>query len=245
MMDYQALGELIRNSDNIVFFGGAGTSTESGIPDFRSADGLYNADTGVNVPPEEILSRDFFFAHTEDFYKFYKEHLIHPHAKPHPGHEALVHLERQGKLKAIITQNIDGLHQMAGSTNVLELHGSVHRNYCLDCRRFHSLDEVMASEGLVPRCECGGMVKPDVVLYQEGLDMQLLDRAVNYIRESDVLIVAGTSLTVQPAASLVRYYLGGRFFLINKSSTPYDSFADYVITDSFAKVMPILAGVSD
>lgn len=241
MMNTENLRSMIQSSDNIVFFGGAGTSTESGIPDFRSADGLYNADTGVQHAPEEILSRDFFFAHTEEFYTFYKKHLIHTEAKPNPAHHALVKLEQQGKLRAIITQNIDGLHQLAGSSNVLELHGSVHRNYCLKCDRYHSLEEVMASSGTVPHClACGQLVKPDVVLYQEGLDMDVLERAVSYIQQADMLIVAGTSLTVHPAAGLVRYYRGDRFILINKSTTPYDSAANVVINDSIAKILPQL-----
>lgn len=242
-MDLSHLKSIIAQSDHIVFFGGAGTSTESGIPDFRSADGLYNAETGTAIAPEEILSRDFFFSQPEMFYEYYKKHLIHTDARPNPAHEALVKLEQQGKLKAIITQNIDGLHQMAGSTNVLELHGSVHRNYCLSCNRFHGLEDIISSSETVPRClDCGGLVKPDVVLYQEGLDMDILERSISYIQKADVLIVAGTSLTVQPAASLVQYYRGEHFILINKGATPYDASAYAVISDNIGKVLPALVG---
>jgi NAD-dependent deacetylase len=238
MMDIAKLQTMVQASERIVFFGGAGTSTESGIPDFRSADGLYHTSSGMKYPPEVILSRDFFYMHTEDFYAYYKEHLIHTEAKPNPAHHALVKLEEQGKLSAIVTQNIDSLHQLAGSSNVLELHGSVHRNYCLNCDRFHSLEEVLSLPGTVPRCvDCGGLVKPDVVLYQEGLDMDVLESAIHHIQRADMLIVAGTSLTVHPAAGLVRYYRGDRFVLINKSSTPYDNKADVVIRDSIGKVL--------
>jgi len=237
-MEISKLRAMVQASDRIVFFGGAGTSTESGIPDFRSADGLYNTSTGMKYPPEVILSRDFFYMHTDDFYAYYKKHLIHTEAKPNPAHHALVKLEEQGKLSAIVTQNIDGLHQMAGSTNVLELHGSVHRNYCLKCDRFHSLEEILSMPETVPRCvDCGGLVKPDVVLYQEGLDMDVIESAISYIHHADMLIVAGTSLTVHPAAGLVRYYRGDRFVLINKSATPYDHKANMVINDSIGKVM--------
>jgi len=237
-MEISKLRAMVQASDRIVFFGGAGTSTESGIPDFRSADGLYNTSTGMKYPPEVILSRDFFYMHTDDFYAYYKKHLIHTEAKPNPVHHALVKLEEQGKLSAIVTQNIDGLHQMAGSTNVLELHGSVHRNYCLKCDRFHSLEEILSMPETVPRCvDCGGLVKPDVVLYQEGLDMDVLESAISHIHHADMLIVAVTSLTVHPAAGLVRYYRGDRFVLINKSATPYDHKANMVINDSIGKVM--------
>ncbi|WP_442603601.1 NAD-dependent protein deacylase [Paenibacillus sp. KN14-4R] len=237
-MQVSELQQIIKQSRNIVFFGGAGTSTESGIPDFRSADGLYNTNTGHNYAPEEILSHDFFVSQTEQFYEFYKGKMLHPAAQPNPAHQALFELEKRGQLKAIITQNIDGLHQLAGSTNVLELHGTVHQNYCMDCRAFYPLAYVANSSQSVPTCtQCGGIVKPDVVLYQESLDMELLQNAASYIQQADVLIVAGTSLTVQPAAGLVRYYNGDKFILINKSSTPMDRLANYVVPDRIAKVL--------
>jgi NAD-dependent deacetylase len=229
---------LVLESDNIVFFGGAGTSTESGIPDFRSAEGLYQTSVGGKYAPEEILSRDFFYSHPEEFYEFYKKKMIYPEAKPNPAHLALAELEKQGRLKAVITQNIDGLHQAAGSVNVLELHGSIHRNFCVDCHAFYPLEHILTGDSLVPRCSrCGGIVKPDVVLYQESLDFALLSQAAEYIRQADVLIVAGTSLTVQPAASLVRYYTGHKWILINRSATPYDHMANYVLRNSIAEVM--------
>ncbi|XID92309.1 NAD-dependent protein deacylase [Paenibacillaceae bacterium WGS1546] len=240
-MDFGQLKKLVAESRNVVFFGGAGTSTESGIPDFRSADGLYRAADGGRFSPEEILSRDFFLAHPADFYTFYKGKMLYPDARPNAAHYALAEMERRGQLAAVITQNIDGLHQKAGSRNVLELHGSVHRNFCMDCREACSLQDVLESKEDYPRCSrCGGIVKPDVVLYQESLDMDLLQRAADYIRRADVLIVAGTSLTVQPAAGLVRLYEGNKFVLINKSATPLDGTADYLIADSVAKVLAAL-----
>lgn len=240
-MDIQELKRIIQESPNIVFFGGAGTSTESGIPDFRSAEGLYNAGTNMKYAPEDILSRDFFRRRPEDFYSFYKSKMIYLDAMPNPAHEALVKLEQRGQLQAIITQNIDGLHQKAGSRNVLELHGSILRNHCTKCRASYDLTAVVESAGIVPMCpQCGGVIKPDVVLYQENLDMDLLERAAQYIQNADVLIVAGTSLTVQPAAGLVRLYRGDKFLLINKSATPMDRYADYVISDSIAKVLSAL-----
>jgi len=230
--------QLVSESRNIVFFGGAGTSTESGIPDFRSASGLYNTGTNEKYAPEDILSRDFFWERREDFYTFYKSKMVYTDAMPNTAHEALVRLEQRGQLKSIITQNIDGLHQKAGSQNVLELHGSIHRNRCTDCGSRYGLDTVMASEGIVPYCKkCGGLIKPEVVLYQESLDMELLDRAAHDIQQADMLIVAGTSLTVQPAAGLVRLYRGNKFILINKSSTPMDRMADLVISDSIGSVL--------
>lgn len=236
------LQDIVNESDNIVFFGGAGTSTESGIPDFRSASGLYESGKGGTYAPEEILSRDFFLQHTEAFYEFYKSKMIYRDAQPNPAHNALAELERRGKVKAVITQNIDGLHQMAGSQNVLELHGSVHRNYCMNCGEPHSLDYILESE-LVPYCRaCGGLVKPDVVLYQENLDTDVLHRSIEYISQADVLIVSGTSLTVHPAAGLVQYYQGNRFIIINKSPTPYDVRANLVIHDSAGKVLGGLIG---
>ncbi|MEI7028237.1 NAD-dependent protein deacylase [Paenibacillus sp. y28] len=234
------LGEwkrLIKDSDNIVFFGGAGTSTESGIPDFRSKAGLFQA-SGGKASPEEILSRDYFMQHTKAFYNFYTSKMIYRDARPNAGHYALAELERVGRLRAIITQNIDGLHQQAGSSNVLELHGSVHRNHCMACQRFYSLDQMLQAAGPVPHCSvCRGIIKPDVVLYQENLDFELLGQAASYIEQADVLIVAGTSLTVQPAAGLIRYYQGNKFVLINKGATSYDGRADFLISDSISAVL--------
>lgn len=236
----------IAESGNIVFFGGAGTSTDSGIPDFRSADGLYQQASGTQVPPEVILSRDFFMERTAEFYDFYRSKLLHPDARPNAGHTALAKLEREGRLKGIITQNIDGLHQLAGNSRVLELHGSVHRNYCMKCRAFYDLAAILASQTDVPSCDaCGGVIKPDVVLYQESLDQRVLEESMAMIEGAEVLIVAGSSLTVHPAAGLIRYYRGDRLILVNKGSTPYDRYANAVIAGRFAEVMPVLAGASD
>ena len=245
-MDFQALKRLVQESENIVFFGGAGTSTESGIPDFRSAGGLFDEDSGIGgeFSPEEILSRGFFMSRPEDFYRFYFSKMIYRDAQPNAAHYALAELERRGKLKAVITQNIDGLHQMAGSREVLELHGSVHRNFCMDCGQFFGLDELLAraKENPVPACgRCGGTIKPDVVLYQENLNSEILWKAQEYISNADVLIVAGTSLRVYPAAGLIQYYGGRKMILINKSPTPYDGRADYIIPDSIGKVLKSLA----
>jgi len=235
----------VAESGNIVFFGGAGTSTDSGIPDFRSADGLYG-ETGTEVPPEVILSHDFFMARTADFFAYYRAKLLHPDARPNAGHLALVKLEREGRLKGIITQNIDGLHQKAGSRRVLELHGSVHRNFCMKCGAFYGLEAILDAPETVPVCAaCGGVIKPDVVLYQEPLDHRVLEQSVALVEAADVLIVAGTSLTVYPAAGLIRYYRGGKLILINKGSTPYDRLAGAVIADRFAAVMPALTGMDD
>ncbi|PYI55486.1 NAD-dependent protein deacylase [Paenibacillus flagellatus] len=237
-MDFDTLRRIIGDSPNIVFFGGAGTSTESGIPDFRSNAGLFRTMAGSEHPPEEMLSRTFFDNHPAEFYRFYKTHMLHPGAKPNAGHLALAELEAQGRLKALVTQNIDGLHQAAGSRNVLELHGSVHRNGCMACGAFYTLDELLALEGPVPRCvRCQGIVKPDVVLYEEPLDDDVFAKAAQAIAEADVLIVAGTSLSVYPAAGLLRHYGGDRLLLINKSPTKYDGYARYIIPDSFALVM--------
>ncbi|HEY0826619.1 MAG TPA: NAD-dependent protein deacylase [Bacilli bacterium] len=237
-MNFNELQQLVKQSHNIVFFGGAGTSTESGIPDFRSDDGLFHTHHGERSAPEEILSRDFFLKYVEVFYDFYKSKMIYSNAIPNEAHYTLAELERRGQLKAVITQNIDGLHQLAGSQNVLELHGSVHRNSCIDCKTAYSLDPISNNMELVPRCnECGGIIKPDVVLYQENLDPDILQRAASYISQADVLIVAGTSLTVQPAAGLIRGYQGEKFILINKSPTPYDGLANFIISDSIAKVL--------
>ena len=231
---WQQLKDWIQSSGNIVFFGGAGVSTESGIPDFRSVDGLYNQQ--YKYPPETIISHSFYVRNPEEFYRFYKDRMLFTHAKPNAAHQALARLEEQGKLRAVITQNIDGLHQMAGSREVLELHGSVHRNYCTRCGEFYGLDHVINSEG-VPRCSCGGTVKPDVVLYEEGLDNRILQKSVDYIRNADMLIIGGTSLVVYPAAGLIDYYRGNRLVLINKGATSRDSQADLVISDSIGEVL--------
>ncbi|HHW67937.1 MAG TPA: NAD-dependent protein deacylase [Epulopiscium sp.] len=230
------LKSIIQKSDNIVFLGGAGVSTESNIPDFRSEEGLYN--NKEKYPPEVILSHSFFMKHPDLFYSFYKSKMIYKEAKPNKAHLALAKIEEKGKLKAVITQNIDGLHQLAGSKKVLELHGSVHRNYCMKCNKAYSLEDVINSEGIIPYCKaCGGMIKPDVVLYEEPLDSQILHKSIHYISNAEVLIVGGTSLVVYPAAGLVDYYKGKHLILINKSSTPYDTQADYVIHDSIGKVL--------
>lgn len=240
-MDIQKLKAIVGASSNIVFFGGAGTSTESGIPDFRSQDGLYNSEAQAKYTPEDMLSRWFFMHHTEEFYQFYKTRMIYPEAKPHTGHYALAVLERRGQLKGIITQNIDGLHQLAGNDRVLELHGSVHRNYCMKCKAFYTLDDILSSPERVPSCsQCGGVIKPDVVLYQESLDDTVIQASVQAISNADVLIVAGTSLTVQPAAGLIRLYRGSNLVLINKSATPMDGLADYTLKEPIAKVLEAL-----
>ncbi|GAA3405970.1 NAD-dependent protein deacylase [Paenibacillus hodogayensis] len=237
-MDMEHLKRLVKASSRIVFFGGAGTSTESGIPDFRSHNGLFRTTAGTEHPPEEMLSRDFFRTYPDEFYRFYRDKMIHPQAKPNAGHLALAALEVEGRLTALVTQNIDGLHQLAGSRNVLELHGSVHRNACMDCRASYSLGEWLPLGDPVPRCTvCGGVIKPDVVLYQESLDDRVFQAAERAIADSDMLIVAGTSLSVYPAAGLIRYYKGDRMVLINKSPTPYDGYAQYALYDSFADVM--------
>jgi NAD-dependent deacetylase len=240
-MSYEKLKSIIDNTDNIVFFGGAGVSTESSIPDFRSESGLYKTKNNFSYPPEVMLSHSFFTEHTDDFFDFYKSKMIFKEAKPNAAHYALAELEKQGKLKAVITQNIDGLHQAAGSRNVLELHGSVHRNFCMSCGKHFDLNHVINSLSLTPKCdECGNIIKPDVVLYEEGLDMDLLNRATNYIEKADVLIVGGTSLVVYPAAGLIRYYKGNKLILINKASTPYDNHAALVINDSIGKTLSSL-----
>lgn len=233
MKELEQLKHWIAESDNIVFFGGAGVSTESGIPDFRSVDGLYNQQ--YDYPPETIISHTFYKRNPKEFYRFYKNKMLFPEAKPNAAHLALAKLEQQGKLKAVITQNIDGLHQAAGSKEVLELHGSIHRNYCTRCGKFFDLKAIMAMDG-VPYCECRGIIKPDVVLYEEGLDQQTLQKAVSYIAHADVLIVGGTSLTVYPAAGLVDYYHGSKLVLINKSVTPMDNQANLVISGKIGEV---------
>lgn len=237
-MDTSKLRDMVRDSSRIVYFGGAGTSTESRIPDFRSETGLYRLRNGQAYPPEVMLSHTFFFSHMEDFYTFYKSKMIYREAKPNPAHLALAELERRGKLTAVVTQNIDGLHQMAGSRNVLEIHGSVHRNRCLDCGRKFGLDAVMDSPGIVPKCDqCGGVIKPDVVLYEEQLDTDVLQAAVDAIRRADMLIVGGTSLVVYPAAGLVDYYRGNKLVLINKTETSCDHKASLVFHDSIGAVL--------
>lgn len=225
--------KMIKESNNIVFFGGAGVSTESGIPDFRSKNGLYNQK--YKYPPEEILSHTFFMTHTEEFFEFYKAKMNSLKYQPNTTHKKLAELEKEGKLKAIVTQNIDGLHQKAGSKNVLELHGSVMHNYCMKCGKEYSAEYVFNSVG-VPKCECGGIIKPDVVLYEESLNEGTLEKAVEAIEEADVFIVGGTSLTVYPAAGLIRFYKGNKLVLINKDETPYDGRANLVIHEGLGKV---------
>lgn len=222
----EALESRIRQAHRIVFFGGAGVSTESGIPDFRSVDGLYNQQYAY--PPETILSHDFFWRQTEEFYRFYRAKMLVKGALPNPAHRRLAQLEREGKLTAVITQNIDGLHQAAGSRNVLELHGSVLRNYCTRCGKFYAVDTVAQSRG-IPRCACGGIIKPDVVLYGEGLDEDTVTRSVEALERADLLIVGGTSLAVYPAAGLLRYYRGRELVVINKTPTPADDQATLVL----------------
>lgn len=233
MRETETLKQIVKESDNIVFFGGAGVSTESGIPDFRSVDGLYNQK--YEYPPETILSYTFFMRQTEEFYRFYRDKMLELDAKPNAAHKKLAELEAAGKLKAVITQNIDGLHQAAGSKRVLELHGSVHRNYCMKCGKFHSVYEIKESTG-IPRCECGGIIKPDVVLYEEGLDNQTIEDAVSFIRQADVLIIGGTSLAVYPAAGLIDYYKGDKLILVNKSATPMDGRADLLVQGAIGEI---------
>lgn len=226
------LNKIIQDSENIVFFGGAGVSTESGIPDFRSVDGLYNQK--YNYPPETIISHSFFMKKTDEFYDFYINNMIFLEAMPNMAHKRLAELEKLGKLKAVITQNIDGLHQKAGSKNVLELHGSIHRNYCMKCGKFYDVNSIVKSNG-IPKCSCGGTIKPDVVLYEESLDQNIMEKSIEYIMNADVLIIGGTSLVVYPAAGLINYYRGNKLVLINKSSTALDKKANLIINDSIAK----------
>ncbi len=228
------LKKWIDESDNIVFFGGAGVSTESGIPDFRSVDGLYNQK--YDYPPETILSHTFFMKKTEEFYKFYHDKMLIEGAKPNKAHFKLAELEAKGKLKAVITQNIDGLHQEAGSKEVMELHGSVQRNYCMKCQKFYDFSYIKNAAG-VPKCECGGTIKPDVVLYEEGLDNETIEKSVRYIANADVLIIAGTSLAVYPAAGLIDYYRGNKLAVINLSSTPRDAYANLCIEGKVGEVL--------
>lgn len=240
MTERETLKQWLSESENIVFFGGAGVSTESKIPDFRSTDGLYNQQYAY--PPETILSHTFYMRRPEEFYRFYRNKMLFPDAEPNRAHKALAKLEQEGRLRAVITQNIDGLHQKAGSREVLELHGSVLRNYCTKCGKFYGLEAVLESEG-VPRCICGGVIKPDVVLYEEGLDQHTLQKAVYYISNADVLIIGGTSLTVYPAAGLIDYYGEKKLVLINKSVTPMDSRADLVISGPIGEILGDAAGV--
>ena len=230
----EQLQRRIDRSRAIVFFGGAGVSTESGIPDFRSVDGLYSQK--YDWPPEEILSRTFFDTRPEEFYRFYRDKMLCLDAQPNAAHKKLAELEAAGKLRSVVTQNIDGLHQKAGSRRVWELHGSVHRNYCMKCRRPYSVEDVKTGQG-VPKCACGGTVKPDVVLYEESLDSATLEGAVMDIRSADLLIIGGTSLAVYPAAGLINYYRGSRLVLINKSPTPYDDRADLAINLPIGQVL--------
>ena len=232
--EIRKLKELIDGTDNIVFFGGAGVSTESGIPDFRSVDGLYHQQW--DEPPETILSHTYYMRHPEKFFKFYRAKLLCPDAEPNAAHRKLAEWEAAGKLRAIITQNIDGLHQKAGSREVLELHGSTLRNYCEKCGKFFSLEDILAMDG-VPHCDCGGRIKPDVVLYEEGLDGETLERAVRYISEADVLMIAGTSLAVYPAAGLINYYRGHKLVVINKTPLRSDLGADLVITGAVGETL--------
>ena len=228
------LRQMVQESNYIVFFGGAGVSTESGIPDFRSVDGLYNQK--YPVPPETMLSHSYYEAHTEEFYRFYRDKMIAADAQPNKAHLWLAEQEKNGKLKAVITQNIDGLHQKAGSEEVLELHGSVWRNYCRRCRTFYGLEAITESEG-VPRCTCGGVIKPDVVLYEEGLDEDVLNRAVHHLRKADMLIIGGTSLAVSPAAGLIHYFRGKHVVVINKGATARDVGASLTIDGAIGEVL--------
>ena len=234
MDNLSTLKSWIKESSRIVFFGGAGVSTESGLKDFRSQDGLYHEK--YDYPPETILSHSFFFSHTAEFYRFYRDKMLCLTAKPNAAHLALARLEQRGKLSAIVTQNIDGLHQAAGSEKVFELHGSVHRNYCLKCGKFYTAEVIEKSTG-VPRCTCGGLIKPDVVLYEEGLDQKCLMGAIQAIAQADLLIVGGTSLTVYPAAGLLQYYGGNRLVLINRDATPLDGQANLVFRDPIGQVL--------
>ncbi|HCO28469.1 MAG TPA: NAD-dependent protein deacylase [Lachnospiraceae bacterium] len=234
MNQIEQLKSWIKESKKIVFFGGAGISTESGIPDFRSVDGLYNQK--YDRSPEEILSHSFYMRHPDEFFRFYRDKMLYLDAKPNKGHLALAKLEEMGKLTAVVTQNIDGLHQKAGNKVVYELHGSVLRNYCQRCGKFYSAQDIQKSQG-IPTCECGGRIKPDVVLYEESLDQKTMEGAIRAIKEADMLIVGGTSLAVYPAAGLIHYYQGSHLVLINKTATPMDSRADLCIQDSFGDVM--------
>jgi NAD-dependent deacetylase len=228
------LRSIIDGSDNIVFFGGAGVSTESGIPDFRSVDGLYSQK--YDYPPETMISHSFFIANPAEFYRFYREKMIYIHAKPNPAHLKLAELESKGKLKAVVTQNIDNLHQLAGSKCVHELHGSVYRNFCMRCKKSYSVESILESKG-VPRCDCGGIIKPDVVLYEESLNEEVMEASIKAIKNADVLMVGGTSLSVYPAAGLLRYYQGGKLILINKTELSHVRNVKLVINGSIGEVL--------
>lgn len=234
MSTIEQLQNVIDNSKRIVFFGGAGVSTESGIPDFRSVDGLYNQK--YDYPPEQILSHTFFVHKTEEFYRFYRDKMLCLDKKPNKAHLKLAELEKAGKLTAVVTQNIDGLHQAAGSKKVYELHGSVLRNYCMKCGKFHSAEYIKNSKG-IPKCECGGVIKPDVVLYEEGLDDSTVSGALSAIQTADTLIIAGTSLTVYPAAGFISYFRGGNIVLINRDETPFDSKANLVFHEKVGELL--------
>lgn len=230
------LQKIIESSDSIVFFGGAGVSTESGIPDFRSKSGIFKSLEKYGDTPERLVSHSYYLEHTDEFFNYYKDCLIFPDAKPNPAHYTLARLEKEGKLKAIITQNVDGLHQKAGSKNVLELHGSIYRNYCETCKKSYDLDFILKSKG-IPHCSCGGIIKPDVVLYEETLDTNILNKSIEYIRQADTLIVGGTSLVVYPAAGLINYFNGKNLVLINRSKTEYDSLASLVINEAIGETL--------
>lgn len=236
MNKIEKLQEIIDASDNIVFFGGAGVSTESGIPDFRSESGIFKSLEKYGDTPERLVSHSYYLEHTEEFFSYYKDCLIFPEAEPNPAHYTLARLEKEGKLKAIITQNIDGLHKKAGSKNVLELHGIVYRNYCEICKKEYDLNFILESEG-IPHCTCGGIIKPDVVLYEEALDMNILNKSAQYIMSADTLIVGGTSLVVYPTAGLINYFKGKNLVLINKSKTDYDLLASLVINEAIGETL--------
>lgn len=236
MNKIEKLQEIIDDSDNIVFFGGAGASTESGIPDFRSESGIFKSLEKYGDTPERLVSHSYYLEHTDKFFSYYKDCLIFPEAEPNPAHYTLARLEKEGKLKAIITQNIDGLHQKAGSKNVLELHGSIYRNYCEICKKEYDLNFILESEG-IPHCTCGGIIKPDVILYEEALDMNILNKSVEYIMSADTLIVGGTSLVVYPAAGLINYFKGKNLVLINKNQTDYDNLATLVINEAIGETL--------
>ena len=237
MKKIEELKKIIQESNNIVFFGGAGVSTESNIPDFRSANGVFSVELGRHFTPEQLVSRTMFEKYPEDFFKFYKEHLIYPDAKPNKAHYFLAELENKGKLRAVITQNIDTLHEQAGSKNVLKLHGSVDANYCSKCKSFYNLEDFLAKNEEIPSCDkCGGVIKPYVTLYEEELDMTVFNAAINFIEKADVLIIGGTSLSVYPAANLLHYFRGKYLVVINKTSTPQDNMADLVINGKIGEV---------
>lgn len=235
MSKINLLQEIIDTSNNIVFFGGAGVSTESGIPDFRSENGIFESLRKYGDTPENLVSHSYYLDHTEEFFNYYKDNLVFDEAMPNPAHTALAKLEKAGKLRAVITQNIDGLHQKAGSKNVMELHGSIHRNYCQICGKQYGLNHILENDG-IPRCECGGVVKPDVVLYEEPLNNTIMNFSIDYISRAETLIIGGTSLVVYPAAGLINYFNGKNLVLINKSETPYDNLASLVINDAIGEV---------